>query len=122
MKSFEIGTGRTQLTIAWKRWGKDIYVHIGAGVHHIGAVALVGCCPDGNTHWHIGDIPPHKEATIVERAAQVLHTETGRNVCATAGIHIEDACKAEVETILRIADEGIAQLVQSLRSAGHDDI
>ncbi len=119
MKSFEIGTGRSQLTITWKRWGKDIYVHIGGGVHHIGAVALAGCSPDGNNHLHVGDIPPHKEARIVERAARVLHMETGGNVCATSGIHIENACKAEIETILCTADEGIAQIVQSLRSVDH---
>ena len=119
MKSFDIGTGRTQLTISWKRWGKDLYVHIGGGDHHIGAVAFVGCSPDGNSHQHVGNIPPHQEARIVERAAHVLHTEIGGNICATAGIHIENACKAEIETILRTADDGIACLVQSLRSARH---
>ncbi len=121
MKSFEIGTGRTRLTIAWERWGKDLHVHIGGGEHHIGAVALVGCSPDGKNHRHVGDIPPHKEAKIVERAARVLHMETGGNICVTAGIHIEEACKAEIETILRTVDEGIARIVQSLRSADHTD-
>ena len=115
VNSFEVGEGRTRLTIAWRYWGADLHVHVGGGDHHIGAVALVGRSPDGKIHRHVSDIPPHKEGQVVERAALALHAEAGGNVCVTAGIHVDNASKLEIETILQTADEGIARLVRSLR-------
>jgi hypothetical protein len=117
MDSFEIGTGRTRLTVAWQFWGPDLHVHIGGGDHHIGAVALIGTTPAGHVHRQVARVPPHQEDRIVDAAAVALHTNTGGNVCVTAGVHVQDISKEEIETILQTADAGVDRLVRSLRSA-----
>ncbi len=114
MESFEIGTGRTRLTVAWQYWGPDLHVHIGGGNHHIGAVALIGTAPDGSVHHEVARVPPHKEDRIVHQAAVALHKKTGGNVCVTAGIHIDDISKEEIETVLHTASAGVGRLIQSL--------
>jgi len=116
MHSFEIGEGRTRLTVAWTRWGRDLQVHIGGGEHHIGAVALAGCTPEGQIQRHMVRIPPHKEGPVVEQAARTLHEATGVNVCVSSGIHLDDISRGEIDTVLRTAEEGVARLARMLRS------
>jgi hypothetical protein len=115
METFEIGTGRTRLTVAWQFWGPDLHVHIGGGDHHIGAVALVGTTPAGRVHREVARVPPHKEDRIVDAAAVALHKETGGNVCVTAGVHVDSISKEEIDSVLQTAQAGVDRLIHSLR-------
>jgi hypothetical protein len=120
MESFDVGAGRTKLTIAYHRWGKDLHVHIGGGEHHIGAVALAGRTPSGQTHLEVVGIPPHKEDRIVEQAARTLQQATGHNVCVTAGIHVPNISKEEIEQILRTAAAGVAHVISTVQPNASD--
>lgn len=118
MDAFEIGEGRTRLSVAWTRWGRDLHVHIGGGAHHIGAVALFGRTPDGQAQRHVVCIPPHKEGPVVERAARALHEATGVNVCVSSGIHLDAISREEIDAVMRTAEEGVARLVRTLCPRG----
>lgn len=111
MNEFEVGSGRTRLLFAWRRWGPDLHVHIAGGDHHIGAASLVGRQPDGRTYEGTFAVPPHKEDTVVARAAAALHQATGVNVSVTAGIHLDDITPDEIAAVLRTVDEGVARLI-----------
>jgi hypothetical protein len=106
----ESGAGRTRLRIGWRLRGADLCVHVGGGADHVGAVALVGQGPDGQPVEHSVRLPPHREEELALKAARTLHQATGRTVCVTAGVHLDDITPQEIEQVLQIADNGIRQL------------
>jgi hypothetical protein len=115
--TLEIGSGRTRVHLTWKRWGSDLHVHVGGGAQHIGAVALVGRQPDGETYASVLAVPPHKEDQLALDAAKTLHTTTGANVCVTAGIHLDAISDAEIARLLRNVEKGVAHLAGLLQSS-----
>ena len=115
MNELEAGTGRTRVRLIWKRWGSDLHVHIAAGEHHVGAAALVGRQPDGETYEGGLCVPPHKEDQLVLDAARTLHAATAVNVCVTAGIHLDAITGAEISAVVRNVDEAVARIAGMLR-------
>ena len=111
MNEFEVGSGRTRLLFAWRRWGPDLHVHIAGGDHHIGAACLCGCQSDDQRYEGTLAVPPHREDSVVARAAAALHQAVGVNVCVTAGIHLDDITPDEIAAVLRTVDEGVARLI-----------
>ena len=82
----------------------------------------MGDSPDGTTHEHVVDIPPHKEGQVVEGAGRALRAVVDGTVCVTAGIHIDNASKEEIDIILQMANDGIARLVRSLQKPDTEDV
>lgn len=115
MNTLETGDGRTRVCLAWQQWGGDLHVHIGGGEHHLGAVALVGRQPDGETCEGVLGVPPHKEAELALNAAKTLHAALGVSVCVTAGIHLDRITPAETAGVLRNVDHGVERLAALLR-------
>jgi hypothetical protein len=89
-------------------------VHVGGGAHHIGAVALAGRQPDGETYVSVLRVPPHKEDQLAMNAARALHAATGATVCVTAGVHLGGITAAEITAILRNVREGVERLTRRL--------
>lgn len=89
----------------------DVYVHIGGGVDHIGAVALVGVRPDGELYGEVLCIPPHKEADVALRSARTIHEAFGVNVCVSAGFHVDDISPEEIREALRNIDQAVVEFV-----------
>jgi hypothetical protein len=116
MNTLETGHGRTRLSFTWQRWGNGLHVHIAGGDHHIGAAALVGKTPSGDTCTGVLVVPPHKEDQMVLRAAHALHDAVGVTVCVTGGVHLDNITWDEISVVLRNADEGVRQLVELLAS------
>jgi hypothetical protein len=115
MNKFTLGSGRAQLTFTWEPHGPDWSIHIGGGAHHIGAVAMAGCGPDGRPFQGTLCLPPHKEDSLALRAARTLHDALGSTVCVSAGVHLDDISREEIADVLRVADEGVQRLIDHLR-------
>jgi hypothetical protein len=114
VNTLNTGSGRTRVRVTWRRWGNDLHVHIGGGADHVGAVALVGQQPDGETYASVLRVPPHKEGQLAMNAAQTLHAATGATVCVTAGVHLDGITPAEIAAVLRNAEEGVGRLARRL--------
>lgn len=121
MGELETGVGRTRLRFQWHRRGEDLQVHIAGGTDHIGAVALVGRQPDGKPLDASLHLPPHREQDLALAAARTLHAATGRTVCVTAGIHLDNISSEEISQVLRTVDEGISQVLAALKAQGDSD-
>lgn len=118
MQEFETGTGRTLVRLGWRRWGTDLYVHIGGGAAHVGAAALAGRTGDGESYARMLRIAPHKEGGLALAAAEKLHAATGGNVCVTAGIHVESITPSEIRDVTRNAELAVEHLAGELRAPG----
>ena len=115
MEQLEIGSGRTRVRLTWRRWGRDLHVHVGGGDEHVGAAALAGRAADGETYAETLCVPPHKEDRLALAAAKMLHAATGVNVCVSAGIHLAGITPAEIAEVTRNVESGIERLAGELR-------
>jgi hypothetical protein len=113
--ALDVGTGRTRLQFTWRWHGEDLHVHVTGGTDHVGAVALAGRQPDGQSFADSLRLPPHREAELAVRSAKALHDALGRVVCVTAGIHLDDITQEEIKDVLATVDEGIHKLVARLK-------
>jgi len=96
------GTGRTELTLDYKYnySGRDISLVITGGRAHVGAVA-VGYYMDGDEGVTTETIvvPSHKEGTIAGMFASTVAKHMHCTAVCTAGIHLEDITKDEIDAI-----------------------
>ncbi|MBN1512711.1 MAG: hypothetical protein JXB13_11915 [Phycisphaerae bacterium] len=111
MNAFHIGTGRTQLTFSWQIHGADLRVHIGGGADHIGAAALAAPTISVQT----AGLPPHREEEIVREVAERLAQQLRVTVCVTAGIHVDQITREEIQAIRAACAAGADRLVQILQ-------
>ena len=88
-----------------------MYVHIGGGVDHIGAVALAGTRPDGAAYAEVLCVPPHKEGEPALAAARTIQRALGVNVCVTAGFHLDDITRDEIAEVLQNMNRAVAEFV-----------
>ena len=116
MNTLEAGTGRTRIRLTWRFGGRDLHAHIAGGDDHIGAVALAGIRPGGETFASVLRLPPHKEDELALIAARKLQAVTGATVCVTAGIHLDDITRAELAEVLENAERAVATLARRLQA------
>jgi hypothetical protein len=116
--AFEVGTGRTRLTFAWQWRGSDLHVHVAGGADHLGAVALARPAADGTVSLQTACFPPHREEDIVRTIALPLSRHLGVTVCVTAGIHVDNITRVEIDAIRAGCRAGADRLCHRLRNSG----
>lgn len=94
------GTGRTELTLDYSYSGEDVSLVITGGRAHVGAVA-VGYYRDGDDGVITKTIvvPSHKEGEIASMFASTVAKHLHCTTVCTAGIHLEDITKEEIDAI-----------------------
>lgn len=103
--------------------GGDLQVVLSGGDKpHIGAVALAV------SHPGLGDpdrtdasvsvltVTGHKEDELARHLARTLACALNATVCATCGIHVDQATKKDIDDILNAADALLHEAVDRLRS------
>jgi len=95
--------------------GPDCLCRIQGGKGHIGAVALC--------QWFSGravaeqlTAEGHKEASIAAHAARELCKVWGKTVVCIAGIHFDGITRAQIEEIVRTANELTGRAVGEIES------
>ena len=106
----ELGTGRTRVRLDLVAHGRDLVLHLGGGVAHVGAVAVAA--PGGPVMLTV--VPGHKEGPLAEQAAAALSEAAGCTCAVIAGIHQDDATAEEIAAIVGNVNEGVARLAWAL--------
>ncbi len=102
--------------------GQDLLVIIhGGDEHHIGGVAIAY-----PTRSHYRDavtitlnsmsFPGHKDYVIANSTAEKMAKSLERSVVVTAGIHIENATKPQIEEVVRTVDSMTDDLIMHYKS------
>lgn len=87
----------------------DSGIHVlltGGQRSHVGAVTMA----QNGQIFSTVDYPGHREAVITERWAKELSGLTHDDVTVACGIHYDKATKEQIETVIKICEEMLAQV------------
>lgn len=101
------GEGRTRVWLEVQEIGEDIVITVGGGNRpHIGGVVLK--VPDEEVRTM--PIGSHRDLEVLIPIAEAAFEKYGRSVVVVGGIHIDDATKDEILTIVENCNELASQL------------
>ena len=116
--------GKYQIELRAIRCGVDYSVTICGGErNHVGAVVL-GCCEsDINGSENRGATVSvlcafrHRDDEVARWAAKYLATELKCNISVSAGVHVDNASREDIECLLENCREVCRRFVAGLRSS-----
>lgn len=107
--------GRIHLTLRALTVGADLCIILEGGQKpHIGAVALAA---EGEKSRVMG-LPGHREDELAEKISRRVQQTLGGTVSVACGIHLKDITPDEIETVLRLSEELVDQLLQNAPGVG----
>jgi hypothetical protein len=114
--SFNIGKGRTRVSLQVYGMGPDLVVRIYNKNAHIGAVAI-GEYDSEQERVSVSVITRlgHKEDIIAQKAAYEICKTTQKSACVIAGIHLTDITKEEIDQIIINTSQSVDDLLSVLR-------
>lgn len=120
MPSYRIscGSGKAEVKLKANYMGQDLVVRITAGKAHIGAVALAVPCPQTAegviASCSVMTVPGHRDNIPAESTAMKLCKALGCVVNVTAGLHIDNATKSEIEELVDNSNKATEILIKQL--------
>jgi|GEM_PF-502587 len=103
-----VGEGRYAVALECHNIGKDRLVVITGGEEeHIGSVTLI----EEQNHLQTMIKKGHKDHIVSEKMANIIYDKIGKDLLVICGIHIEDASKEEIDSLVRNAKECVAQFL-----------
>lgn len=105
-----IGEGATALSYTITEYGKDILIHIDGGESHLGSISVAG-----NGIFNNVTFPGHMEHFLTEPLAKAIAATFRCNCCVTAGVHINEISKSEIDLILEQHNAFIPKLTEKIR-------
>ncbi len=122
MLSLKKSTSRFTLEINVIRMGADLCVTLSGGdISHIGAVALAIPHP-GLRDTKLTDasvslltVTGHKEDELARNIAQRLSKEFACTVSVSCGIHLENASKQDISSILDTSKQLLEEMITALK-------
>lgn len=121
MPSYNIsqGAGITQVYVQACFLGSDLTVIITAGKAHVGAIALaVPCAHNAEgvlASCSVVTAPGHRDNIPAETAALKLCKALHCNVSVTAGLHIDQASKEEIMTLVDNSTKAVDILISKIK-------
>ncbi|MBS7250913.1 MAG: hypothetical protein KIH08_10065 [Candidatus Freyarchaeota archaeon] len=119
----EEGEGKCRVWAHFFFMGKDLVVGICGGEKpHIGALAVAEPRPSRNkpgvtsSTSSVITLYGHKDDIVAREAADILAREINRIVTVTAGIHVENATKKEIETLLENSRRLTKKIIEKINS------
>lgn len=119
----EEGEGKCRVWAFFFLLGDDLVVGIGGGERpHIGALAVAEPRPSRakpdviSSTSSVITLLGHKDDIVAREAADSLASETNRVVTVTAGIHVENATKKEIETLLANSRRVIQKIIKRIKT------
>lgn len=113
------GEGRCKLHLHAERLGSDYIVNIFGQGAHVGAVG-VGCY-DPKTDRASSSVITllgHKEGEIVKKEAERISKHTKKTVVLTAGVHLDNITKEEIDIILENSNQLINLFLEEIGGLG----
>ena len=108
------GRGRTEVRLDLSPVGRDLLLLVTGGEAHVGAAAVAGIGPGGDSEIHAAILPPHKEGPLARECAALLSEAAGCTVCVVAGIHQDGATRGEIAAIVANVREAADRLARAL--------
>lgn len=112
--------GRITIQFTAIGMGRDLCIIVCGGDRpHLGAAALAQCRPslanplEMSTSISVLTLLGHKEDQLASWVAGCISRSIGANVAVLCGIHLDDICKTEIETIRRMVDEWCEDYLQA---------
>jgi len=107
---------------AWPS-GKDWIVSVqGGDTPHVGAVALAcPCAPPADTSGKITAFvsvlttPGHRDDELARKLALQMCKDLNQNISLSVGIHVHNATYTEISTLVKNAEEAVADLLSLLK-------
>ena len=107
-KQFVCGEGRFRITLEIKRLAEGLQALLTGGEKpHIGATVLalprtsLQDAESRSCDCYVLPVPGHKDDIIAKKCASDLCEATGEAVCVTAGVHVDNATKDDLEQLVR---------------------
>ncbi|MGA8942782.1 MAG: hypothetical protein WB502_08730 [Thermoactinomyces sp.] len=118
MREYHIITGqkcRDRIELRALACGTDYSVTICGGTrYHVGAIAL-GCFEPGvEATVRVTGVPGHRDEEVAKWAAGYLATELKCNVSVSAGIHIDNASREEINVLVTNCRKACKALVKEV--------
>jgi gallate decarboxylase subunit D len=107
----EKGHGRTAIRLRLLTMGRDLMLMLGGGEDHVGALA-VAVPGEGGPDLTLLEIGSHREGPLAEECAELICRRSKRTVSVVAGIHYDDATKAEIEEIMENARQAFREMAE----------
>lgn len=119
----EEGEGRCRVWAFFFLLGDDLVVGIGGGEKpHVGALALAEPRPSRNKPGVISSTSSvitllnHKDDIVACESAGNIARETNRVVTVTAGIHVKNATKKEIETLVENSRRLTQKIIKKIKN------
>jgi len=112
--------GRITIQFMAVNMGSDLCIVICGGDRpHLGAAGLAQCHAshanplEMSASVSVMTLLGHKEDQIASLVAARISRGIGTNVAVLCGIHLDDICKTEIESIRRMVDEWCDEFIQA---------
>ncbi|MHB8171382.1 MAG: prenylated flavin chaperone LpdD [Thermincolia bacterium] len=106
-----IGEGRSGIEISATLTGEGVNILLTGGEKpHIGAVVMA-IPGSGGCETRVLIVPPHRDVEAAQPVAKMICSALGQVTVVTAGIHINNAEKWEIEELLNNTREAARQLL-----------
>lgn len=103
-----VSEGRYRVRSKSYKIGNDRLVIITGGEEeHIGSATLI----ESKGHWQTMIKKDHKDHIVSEKMANIIYDKIGKDLLVICGIHIEDARKEEIDSLVRNAKECVEQFL-----------
>lgn len=105
-----ISAGEGRYTVRFKSYkiGNDRLVVITGGEEeHIGSATLI----EEKEHLQTISKKGHKDHIVSERIANIIYDRIGKDLLVICGIHIEDASKEEIDSLVRHSTECVEKFL-----------
>lgn len=100
-----VSEGRYRVRLKSYKIGNDRLVIITGGEEeHIGSATLI----EAKGHWQT---MIKKDHIVSEKMANIIYDKIGKDLLVICGIHIEDASKEEIDSLVRNAKECVEQFL-----------
>lgn len=110
------GDGRYRVEITAILTGDGISITLAGGEKpHVGGVVI--CLPDNvNNGFSTVDmtVPGHRDTEAARPVAEMVCRLTGEKTVVVCGIHIDDACSWEIDTLLQNCMEAARQMAKEI--------
>jgi hypothetical protein len=108
----EFGEGRHHVWAEAIPAGEDLVIFIGGGDRpHVGALSL----SDTAHAPFSASLPGHMDHVVSSKAATKVSRELGKTSAVVAGIHLDNATRGDIGTLLANADKCVDLLIGKLK-------
>jgi len=114
--SAQVNTGsRFEITATAIPCGKDWNIAVcGGTLHHVGAIAV--CYPDSEkTTVNMIALPGHRDDLVAELFAQKISLAFRCHAAASAGIHIDNASKGDIQILIKSSEKCCEELIKKMK-------